>query len=215
MNLALLARLGTGVQMIALWDLGNVVVQWNPDKILQRTGLPANRANLLRQHLFESELWLDLDRGVTDEETVAAEISALSDLQPSELFECFDIVRESLTDLPESVELIQQMHSAGIPLYVLSNMSLVNAQYLRGRPYFELFNGVVISAEEKMIKPDPALFELVLKRYDLKAVDVVFIDDSEPNIDAAKSLGINTVHFKSTDQCYAKVRSFFSELAPG
>jgi len=199
--------------MIALWDLGNVVVQWNPDKILQMTNLPADRTKLLRCHLFESELWLDLDRGITDEKAVAAEIVANTDLQASELLACFDIVRQSLIDFPQSVALIHEMHSADIPLYILSNMSLVNGQYLSSRPYFDLFNGIVFSAEEKLIKPDPDLFKLVLQRYDLSPEDVVFIDDSLPNIEAAISLGMNGVHFKRTDQCYAKVRSYFSALA--
>ncbi len=198
--------------MIALWDLGNVVVQWNPDKILQMTNLPAERTKLLRSHLFESELWLDLDRGITDEKAVAAEIVASTELRESELFDCFDIVRQSLIDFPQSVGLIREMHKTNIPLYVLSNMSLANAQFLRSRSYFDLFTGIVISAEEKLIKPDAELFKRVLQRYDLSPKDVVFIDDSLPNIEAAISLGIHGVHFKGTDQCYARVRSYFSDL---
>lgn len=198
--------------MIALWDLGNVVVQWNPEKILQMTNLPADRAELLRCQLFDSELWLDLDRGITDEATVAQVISSRSDLRPGELLASFDTVRESLIDFPESVALIHQMHGAGVPQYVLSNMSLVNSQYLRKRAYFELFNGVVISAEEKMIKPQPELFQLLLQRHNLKAADIVFIDDSRANIDAALALGMQAVHFSGTEQCYERVRRFFTDL---
>jgi len=199
--------------MIALWDLGNVVVQWNPDKILRMIDLPPDKAEPVRALLQGGKLWLDLDRGVTDEETVAATIAAQSGLEKTELFRCFDIVRESLVDFEASIALLHEMKSAGIPLYVLSNMSQVNAAFLRQRPYFKLFDGVVISAEEKLIKPDPALFQVVLDRYHLAAEEIVFIDDGELNIKAAQSLGMHGVHFKATDECYASVRGYFPELS--
>ena len=199
--------------MIALWDLGNVVVQWNPERILAMLDIPAERAKPLRELFSGGKLWLDLDRGVTDEATVAEELASQSDLQTAELTRTFDTVRESLVDFQESVALIHEMKSRGIPQYVLSNMSLVNAAYLRQRPYFKLFDGIVISAEEKLIKPDTALFQLVLDRYELSADQVVFIDDSLPNIEAAQSLGMHGVHFKATSECYASVRKYFPELA--
>ena len=68
---------------------------------------------------------------------------------------------------------------------------------------------MVISAEEKLIKPDPALFELVLKRYRLNAEEVYFIDDSMPNIVAARELGMQALHFKRSDDCYRQIREAF------
>lgn len=198
--------------MIALWDLGNVVVQWNPPKILQMLELPVEKKTCLQQSLFESRLWLDLDQGLTDEPAVAAKLASETVLKESDVMHCFDTVRESLTDFTASVELIGEMKAAGIPLYVLSNMSVVNANYLRARAYFDLFDGIVISAEEKLIKPDTELFKRVLDRFSLPASDTVFIDDSLPNIEAARSLGMQGVHFKATEQCYAAVRQYFPEL---
>jgi len=198
--------------MIALWDLGNVAVQWNPDKIVQMLDLPEKKSTLLKKNLFESGCWLDLDRGVTTEAEVAAKIASESILSVDELLRCFDVVRESLVDFPKSIALISEMKNAGIPLYVLSNMSVVNAEYLRTRPYFDLFDGIVISAEEKLIKPETALFQVVTDRYQLEASQMVFIDDSLPNIKAAESLGMHGVHFKASDECYAKIRKYFPQL---
>jgi len=196
--------------MIALWDLGNVVVQWNPDKIMEMLDLPAERAALVRSELIDSSLWLDLDRGVTTEADVAKHLANTTDLQPREVHHCCETVRDSLVDLPATLEMIQRFSKASVPMYVLSNMSVVNYQYLRARPYFDLFSGVVVSAEEKLLKPDLKLFQLVLDRYNLKAQDVVFIDDMLPNIESAKSIGMQGVHFKRSDDCYAKIESFFS-----
>jgi len=95
-------------------------------------------------------------------------------------------------------------------MYVLSNMSIANARYLALRDYFKLFDGVVISAEEKLLKPESALFQLVLDRYDLQARELVFVDDMLPNIEAAESLGMKAVHFAATDKCYATIRDHFN-----
>lgn len=198
--------------MIALWDLGNVVVQWNPKKILQMLDLSEEKSTLLKKELFDSSSWLDLDRGVITETEVAAKIASESILSVDELLRCFEVVRESLVDFPKSIELIGEMKTAGIPLYVLSNMSVVNAVYLRTRPYFDLFDGIVISAEEKLIKPDTALFQVVTDRYQLDASNMVFIDDSLPNIKAAESIGMHGVHFKASDNCYSTIRKYFPQL---
>ena len=88
-------------------------------------------------------------------------------------------------------------------------MSLVNAKYLRQRAYFQLFDGIVISAEEKLIKPDTALFQLLLDRYQLDPTKMVFMDDSLPNITAAESLGMHGVHFEATSECYTKIKRYF------
>lgn len=199
-------------ERIALWDLGNVVVQWNPDRILQMLSLPPDKSAVLEDLLSGGSRWLDLDRGVTDEAKVAEQIAAESSLEVDEMLQCFDTVRESLVDFPKSIELIGEMKASGIRQYVLSNMSALNYEYLRLRPYFDLFDGIVISATEKLIKPDTALFQLVLDRYKLEASQMVFIDDSLPNIEAAMSIGMNGVHFKASDDCYARVRSYFPQL---
>jgi len=196
--------------MIALWDLGNVVVQWNPDKIMQMLDMSAERAALVRSELIESSLWLDLDRGVTTESDVASHLAATTDLQQEEVLHCCDTVRESLVDLQRSVDMLHRFSKASIPMYVLSNMSTVNYEYLRTRPYFDLFEGIVVSAQEKLLKPDLKLFQVVLDRYNLDAQDMVFIDDSLANIEAAQSMGMQGVHFKRSDDCYAKIESFFS-----
>jgi HAD superfamily hydrolase (TIGR01509 family) len=195
---------------IALWDLGNVLVRWEPETILSRFGLEAELTEYLRGQLLGHDDWLKLDQGLTTEAKVAERLSRESGLAMPQIERCFDIVRESLTDIPESVELIRQMRDAGIPMFVLSNMSDVNAHYLRGRDYFQWFDGVVISAEEKLIKPDPTLFQRVLDRYSLQAQDVYFIDDSAENIRSAANLGFKAQQFHRRPGCYQRIRQAFA-----
>jgi HAD superfamily hydrolase (TIGR01509 family) len=195
--------------MIALWDLGNVLVQWEPELIYPAFNVSAVHTQYLRSELLEHPDWLRLDQGLTTEQEVAARISSETELSHDDAQRCFDVIRNSLVNIDASVAMLSQMKAAGVPMYVLSNMSNENAAYLRTREYFSLFDDVVISAEEKLIKPDPALFELVLKRYRLNAEEVYFIDDSMPNIVAARELGMQALHFKRSDDCYRQIREAF------
>ncbi|MBX2884026.1 MAG: HAD family phosphatase [Granulosicoccus sp.] len=195
--------------MIALWDLGNVVVRWEPEEILQKLNYTAEQTDYVRSELLGHPDWLALDRGTTTEAVVAERLVDESGLSMDQALRCFDVVRESLTDLPQSIELLHQMKRAGISQYVLSNMSAVNADYLRRRDYFGLFDGVMISAEEKLIKPEVDIFKTVLERFQLDPAETFFIDDSKPNIDVAQSLGINALHFHRSDACYQSVRDAF------
>ena len=196
--------------MIALWDLGNVLVQWEPELIYPAFDLSAVHTQYLRSELLEHPDWLRLDQGLITEQEVAARISNETELSHNEVQRCFDVIRHSLVNIDASVAILSKMKAAGISMYVLSNMSNENAAYLRTREFFSLFDDVVISAEEKLIKPDPALFELVLKRYRLNAEEVYFIDDSMPNILAARALGIQALHFKRSDNCYRQIRETFN-----
>lgn len=196
-------------QKAVLWDLGNVVVRWEPEAILSSFKYGPAETDFLRRELLGHSDWLKLDQGLITEQQVADRLSKLSTLSSSEIHRCFDVVRESLNDIQESVSLIEQMHGAGIPMYVLSNMSNVNARFLRQRPYFQHFNGVVISAEEKLIKPDPELFQRVLDRYKLKAQSVYFIDDSSVNIETALTMGFYAQHFHRSTGCYQKIKEVF------
>jgi len=193
---------------VLLWDLGNVVVRWSPDEILARLGHSPQISTYLRESLFGHSDWLDLDRGVTTEAEVAKRLVAESDLSTEEALRVFDVVRDTLTDFDRSIALIEEFARGGQSMYVLSNMSQRNADYLRQRPYFQHFQGVVISAEEKLNKPAPELFERVLTRYNLNPDTVLFIDDTQVNIDAAGALGIQGVCFRASDDCYAKINQF-------
>lgn len=192
--------------MIALWDLGNVVVDWNPEKILQDIGYDENQTLFIREQLFDHQDWLDIDRGVTSEEKVARRLHSESSLTLAQVERCFDVVRQSLVDIERTVELLHEIHALGIPMYVLSNMGLSNAAFLRQRDYFKLFDGVVISAEEKLIKPEAALFQRTIERYQLPVAETLFIDDSLPNIEMALQLGLQAHHFHRSEACYQSIR---------
>jgi 2-haloacid dehalogenase len=83
-------------------------------------------------------------------------------------------------------------------LYGLTNWSAETFPIaLRRFSFFDLFDGIVVSGQEKMIKPDKEIFHLLLNRYNIKAENSLFIDDNPRNIHAAKEIGFYTIHYNA------------------
>jgi 2-haloacid dehalogenase len=99
-------------------------------------------------------------------------------------------------DIPQNVALLRKLKEK-YKLYGLTNWSAETFPIVFNRyPFFTLFDGIVISGEEKLIKPDKKIFELMLERYHLEAKNALFIDDNVKNIHAAKEMGFATIHVK-------------------
>ena len=88
-------------------------------------------------------------------------------------------------------ELVQSLSDAGVPLYIISNFGAeLWSRFRPTQPIFDLFDGIVISGEEKMAKPDPTIYQLTLDRYGLDPAQTLFLDDRADNIVACESVGI-------------------------
>lgn len=100
--------------------------------------------------------------------------------------------------LEETVDIVRALKAMGIPLYILSNFSLETFPIMRERYQFlSLFDEIYLSAQFRIVKPDPRIFEAALEKIQLPASDCIFIDDSHANIDTARRLGFKSIHFRS------------------
>lgn len=97
-----------------------------------------------------------------------------------------------------TVEILKNLKRAGTPLYALTNWSAEKFPWAKENfPFFNLFDGIVVSGEEKIIKPNPEIYKRLLNRYNLKAENCIFIDDSPANVAAARALGMEGIVFVS------------------
>ena len=188
--------------MNLIFDLGGVVVRWDPEAIIAGVfGDETVRAKL-RQDFFSNPDWLEVDRGTLLPEEVVRRVARRTGIAEHDLARMVDTVPASLVPFPDSVAFLYRLKASGHPLYCLSNMGHASIEYLeRTQSFFEVFSGRVISCRLKLCKPEPAIFEHALKTYGLQARDTVFIDDVEKNVAAAATLGIHPIHFKSLGQC--------------
>jgi 2-haloacid dehalogenase len=108
----------------------------------------------------------------------------------------------------DSIALLAQLQEAGYATYGLSNWSAESFSVTRkAHPFFDSFNGIVISGEEKVCKPAPKIYAILLKRYKLLPEQSVFIDDRQENLDTAKEMGIATILFTSAAQVREELKS--------
>ena len=143
--------------------------------------------------------WVEYDRGTVTLDEVADELCQRNGCDRAQ---CDAYLRQAI-DLQRPIEaterLIGELKAAGYRLYVLSNMSREFIDFLRRFPVYGQFDGEVVSCEEQTVKPEPPIYEILLKRYDLQPDETLFIDDRRVNIEAAEAAGIHGHLFDSHD----------------
>ncbi|MEK3549778.1 HAD family phosphatase [Lactobacillus crispatus] len=180
-----------------IFDFGNVIMNYNPDEILYHYQLTSEEHGLLRKTIFESKEWSEIDAGKIDEkEATKIFISRV----PVELQKK---VKQIMTTWPENVDFYEpvfrfmdQLRKQGYHIYALSNTGMRFANFVKNSSMGDYFDGFVFSAQEKMMKPDKQIYQCLLKRYDLKPEECLFVDDLENNTKAASELGIQAFTFK-------------------
>ncbi len=170
-----------------IFDLGGVLFARNP----KRTTVEFNEFFSFIADKQMPHFWEEYDRGT---QTLDQTVETLSRIKGVSQEVCRAYVDDAIAmqeEIAPTAKLIQELKERGYRLYVLSNMSREFIDFLRLRPIYAAFDGEVVSCEEGVVKPEPAIYELLLKRYNLEPSESIFIDDRAANIAVAESLGIN------------------------
>jgi putative hydrolase of the HAD superfamily len=185
-----------------IFDLGGVLLDWNPGAILERCYSDVASRDAVRDALFRHEDWLAFNRGDVTEPGLLARVQQRTERSLPELRQVLDAVRDSLVVKPETVTVLRALRKRRVPLYCLSDMPVSVFAHVRQRyDFWDAFMGIVISGEVRMMKPGPEVFEYLLARYELAAEETVFVDDHAPNIAGAKAVGLQTIHFRNAADC--------------
>ncbi len=194
--------------MNLIFDLGGVVVRWDPAAIIAGVFQDPQLRAKVREGIFEHADWLELDRGTLGREDAIRRAAQRTGIDAAELTRLLVAVPPSLVPIPQTVELLYRLKARGYPLYCLSNMHVASIEHLeREQRFFEVFTGRVISCRLNLCKPEPAIYRHALETYGLRAEDTVFIDDVEVNVAAAAQLGIRTIQFRDAAQCERELRA--------
>lgn len=179
-----------------VFDIGNVLIRWEPEVLYSRLipDAAARAAFFAETGLID---WnLEQDRGRPWGEAEAALIALHP--QHAALIRAFRADWHEMVPgaIAENVAVLADIRARGIPNYAITNFAADTFREAQKRfPFLaEGFHGIVVSADERLVKPDPAIFELFLHRYGQRAADCLFIDDSAKNIAAAAALGFATIH---------------------
>lgn len=184
-----------------IFDFGGVLVDWNPRYLYRQ--LFDNEEEM--EDFLTNVCTNDWNEQQDEGRLLAEGTAALSNCYPDKvaLIEAYYGRWEEMLGgaIAETVTILRRLKNSGqYQLYGLTNWSAETFPIaLQKFDFFALFDGIVVSGVEKMRKPNPAFFQLLLDRYSLKAEECLFIDDNSRNTAAAQTFGIPSITFKNTE----------------
>lgn len=188
--------------MNVIFDLGRVVLEWDYEAILASMFDDAPTREKVRDEVFLHEDWITLDRGEMEQSAAIARFAGRTGVDAARMRVLMDKVPESLRPMEETLSLVRGLKKLGHDRFCLSNMHKASYEYLvANHAFWNLFNGVVISAYVGMVKPDRAIYEHVLDKFGLDANETLLVDDAQANLDGAAQLGIRGILFADAEDC--------------
>jgi len=188
-----------------VFDLGRVIYNYWPYEYLLNLGYDEKQADQLMKCIFDSSIWLDIDRGLYSVKDGIEKMCADFPAQAENIRRVLEDgwVDKVLTLMPQSLDFFYEIKNRGYKTYILSNFSADSFAHIRERDafFFHETDGIVVSAYEKYIKPEPEIYRCLLNRYAILPEETLFIDDNAENIIAAKAMGINGIVFTDIDDC--------------
>jgi 2-haloacid dehalogenase len=176
-----------------VFDVGNVLYGWDPESFLARQ-IPEDEARL--RFIEDVDLWSwhdGLDGGRPFAEA-AAELSEKFPDYAAHIAAWGDRFGETISDpVPGVHAIVEALDGRGVPLFAITNFSADFWEPFRAREeaFFRRFRDIVVSGEEKLLKPDPALYYRALDRFGLKPGEALFVDDRAINAEGAEAVGMH------------------------
>ena len=174
-----------------VFDMGQVLLRFDRDYFISRLGIEGEDRELLKREVFLSLEWARMDRGsLTDAEaaeSICKRLPAHLHDAAQKLVQMWD---RPILPVEGMYELVEELKNNGYGIYLLSNASYRQHDYWPRVPASKFFDGKLISADEKVVKPQPEIYRLLLERFGLKAEECFFIDDVPANIEGAFYCGI-------------------------
>jgi len=196
-----------------VFDFGGVLVDWNPRHLYRK--LIADPAEMERflADVTTREWHMAQDHGGNPAEATRR----LQALHPGKealiaaFYERFDEMND--VAFPDMVALVERLHAAGTPLYLLSNAPDLLDRWLRGparrrHPFIGLFRDYVVSGLVNCSKPDAAIYQLACRTGGFAPHEAVFIDYVMTNVEGARAIGMSAIHHTSADKTAAELRGF-------
>jgi len=176
-----------------LFDVGNVLITWHPENLFRKVIADDARRAWFLENVVPMDWHMNHDAGVTFAENRKGPLERFPEF--ADEIHAFDTRFDEMLGEPiaETAAVVEELQQKGMPLYALTNMPQEKAQMVFSKiPVWRHIRDAVISGDEKMVKPDPAIYRLALDRMGLTAPEVFFTDDSAANIAAARDLGFVT-----------------------
>lgn len=196
-----------------VFDVGNVLATFQPKEFLNDFYKDVKTAQDLYTLFFEERLWHAYDQGLYSGTTLKKAAIKRMPCYKEEIERLIPTWARYVKPFDRSIQLMKQLKEEGYKIYILSNIPEDSYQYfIEHNNIFADVDGGIYSYQDRLIKPDPAIFQLLLSRYDLKAQECLFIDDKEENTQAARQLGFHVITLRNPEEIKQKVREKIHEV---
>lgn len=180
-----------------IFDMGNVLLEYNPDVILEKVCSGSKERKAIKKELFGGPEWILGDSGeITNAERYAMVKKRLPKELHGKLKQCVNQWDICMLPIKGAKEFTRYAKEQGYGLYVLSNAAVEFYQYFAKQFDLDFFDGIVVSADINLLKPDLKIYKYILNTYGLKPEECLFLDDREENILGAKKVGIKGFLFQ-------------------
>ena len=195
-----------------IFDIGNVLTDFAWKEMYKEKGLGGETFDRVAKATVQSPYWCELDRGIMTFSEVMDKFVSLDLEMEDEIRRVLADMHGIVTGRSYAVPWVCSLKKQGLKVYVLSNFSeKIWKECIDALEFFEFTDGGIISYKEHLIKPDQAVYQLLLERYGLCADECVFIDDLEENVKAARLCGINGIVFKNYEQAKKELNDMLKD----
>ena len=174
-----------------VFDMGNVIIDFNPKEIVNNYTKNNEDKKILLDIVFYGQEWLDLDRGTLE---LPDAIKQIREKLPINLKDTGEKILKTWTEYisedDKMKNLMKDLKKKGYNTYILSNAPYNMFKYLSNSEIPRLVDGMIISCEEKVSKPEEEIYNRLFTKFNIKPEESFFIDDREPNIEASRKLGM-------------------------
>lgn len=195
-----------------VFDVGMVLVNFRWREVMEELGCSSKEIETIAAVMVNGPLWNELDRGVRDEEDVISqmlrELPGLEDKGRA----FWEHVHLTIESFPYAKDWVKGLKEAGYHTYLLTNYprSLYKNTAESRFTFLPYVDGALVSAHEKMTKPDKEIYERLLEKFHLNPEETVFIDDRMANIEGAKSVGITGICFTNYEEVNQKLQKLLA-----
>ncbi|MEP7223218.1 MAG: HAD family phosphatase [Novosphingobium sp.] len=180
-----------------VFDVGRVLFRWDLRHLFAKLIVDPAELEWFVGNVVTEQWHFQHDAGRPLREMLAERIAEFPQYAPLIQAYAARFVETIPGPVPGSLELVHALDQQGVPLFAITNFGADFWPGFRaGQPVFDLFRDIVVSGDEKIAKPDPAIFDLAQRRFDRPVERMLFIDDNAANITAAARLGWQVHHFR-------------------
>jgi 2-haloacid dehalogenase len=192
--------------MNVVFDIGNVLIHWDPRALYRKIFPSEDEVTWFLANVCTPDWNLEQDRGRSFEDAVKE--ASLRHPEHAEAIAAYHHRwHETITHVIDgTVDILAELKAQGTPVYAITNWNQDKFRETRARfPFLSQFIDIVVSGDERLVKPDPAIYRLLLDRNGLEASRSIFIDDSLKNVAGAEAVGMKAHHFTTPEDLRARL----------